>query len=483
MGLVGSVAAFVASRPLTDNSFLTHLATGRLILERGVPESNPFLFTGTDFPVPSWWWSVLLGVTEVVAGPTGIRVVTAVVAFAVGAVLVRLARVDLDLSGSATVAAAGGVPVADDRAAGRSGDLLATVLPAGLGLYCVLQFLSGRPHLAGYLLLALALVVATERRSPWWLVGIFTIWVNVHGSWLYGVMVLGLLVAARWIDERRVRTDELMKPVAAALGVVLGGVLYPRAFELVLLPTRQFGDPIEREALSAYREWARVGLGQPMLWALLVLGGLAAWGALRRRRWGTLGMVVLLVVMGWSGARLVPIAAVSLVPFAGAGLAGLGSLGLPTGVGIRRCWTVSAAVLALTVVGVVATPDYRLDRYPVAAVDWLVARDLAGASAPDELRVVSHDYVGNYLEWRFGADANAYVDDRPDAATLVQYRRILRVEEGWQQELVSIDPDVVLWRTESPLTAELATLDGWVRAVELGDYTVFCHIDVAARCA
>ena len=60
MGLVGAAAAFVASRPLTDNSFLTHLATGRLILADGVPAENPFLFTGTSFPVPSWWWSVLL---------------------------------------------------------------------------------------------------------------------------------------------------------------------------------------------------------------------------------------------------------------------------------------------------------------------------------------------------------------------------------------------------------------------------------------
>jgi hypothetical protein len=251
---------------------------------------------------------------------------------------------------------------------------------------------------------------------------------------------------------------------------------------VVLLPTRQFGDPIEREALSAYREWARVGWDQPMLWALLLLGALAAAGAVRGRRWGTLGMIGIVVLMGWSGARLVPIAAVSLVPFAGAGLAGVGSLRLPTGTAVRRCWAASACLLTLGVVGLAATPDYRLDRYPVAAVDWLAARDLVGPSAPEDLRVVSHDYVGNYLEWRFGTDANAYVDDRPDAATLVQYRRLLRLEDGWQGELASVDPDVVLWRTESPLTAELATLDGWVRAVELGDYTVFCHVDVAARC-
>ena len=33
-------------------------------------------------------------------------------------------------------------------------------------------------------------MVWNEERSPWWLVPIFAIWVNVHGSWLYGVVVL-----------------------------------------------------------------------------------------------------------------------------------------------------------------------------------------------------------------------------------------------------------------------------------------------------
>jgi len=43
--LVAGLLAFVAARPLTDNSFLTHLATGRLILDSGVPTSNPFLYS------------------------------------------------------------------------------------------------------------------------------------------------------------------------------------------------------------------------------------------------------------------------------------------------------------------------------------------------------------------------------------------------------------------------------------------------------
>lgn len=462
MGLVGAAAAFVASRPLTDNSFLTHLATGRLILADGVPTENPFLFTGTSFPVPSWWWSILLAIAEKVGGGAGIRLLTAAIAFGVGAVLVRLTRP---------------TTIDDVRRTDRGG-LLATVLPAALALFCVFQFLSGRPHLAGYLLLALALLVWNEERSPWWLVPIFAVWVNMHGSWLYGVVVLVLFGLARAVDDRRVRRRDLWAVGASVAGLVLGGALYPRAFEILMLPTRQFGDPVEREALQAYREWARVSLGTPMLWALFALGAVALVGAVRQRRWASAGVIVAMVVMGWSGARLVPIAAVSLVPFASASLRGVGTLGLPHGAAVRRCWAVTAGILVAAVLYCVVVPSYRMDRYPVAAVDWLEERGLVAS----DVEVLSHDYVGNYLEWRFGTRANAYVDDRPDAATLVQYRQILRLEDGWQDELAAVDPQVVLWSTDSPLTAKLSDSDEWVRATTAGNYTVFCRTDIADRC-
>ena len=457
--VLAALSALVASRPLKDNSFLTHLATGRLILSDGVPDQNPFLFTGTDFPVPSWWWSIVLRVAELLGGAAGIRLLTAIVAAALAVVLVRLARPTSDAEGSG---------------------LLQVVVPVVLTLVCVFDFLSGRPHLPGFLLLGAAVLVWCEERSPWWQLPILLIWVNVHGSWLYGLLVLGALAVARAIDDRRIRQRDLQGVGAAVVGVVIGGALYPNAFDIVLLPTRQFGDPVEREALSAYQEWARVPFDEPIAWALAALAAMSLWGCVRARRWASAALVVGLTAMGMSGIRLVPIAAISLVPFAAAGLAGVGSIGLPTGARARAVLAGSAVLAVATVGYATLTPGYILDPYPTEAVDWLEARDLV---ANDEVRLVSHDFVGNYLEWRYGADAHAYVDDRPDAATLIDYRRLNKLEPGWAQALDRAGADVVLWDSEKPLVERLADDPAWVRAVELDDFTVLCRAELAERCS
>ncbi len=69
-----AAALAIGLRPLSDNSFLTHLSTGRLILDRGsVPSADPYTFTahGDPWVVQSWLASVLYGtVGEASAAPS-----------------------------------------------------------------------------------------------------------------------------------------------------------------------------------------------------------------------------------------------------------------------------------------------------------------------------------------------------------------------------------------------------------------------------
>ena len=471
--MIGGIAALISARPISDNSFLTHLATGRLIVESGLPTQNPFLYSSTSFPVPSYWWSIALGVVDDLGGGSALRLLTGLLGGLLGVLLVRLAA---GAPGRRSDTVRGDGAVIGD---GPTPGLLAVVVPAALTLMCVFQFLSGRPHLIGFVLLALMVLVWRERRSPWWLVPIFTVWVNVHGSWLYGLVVIGMFVVAEVVDSRRLPARQMSMIATAVLGALLGGALYPDRFALILLPTRQFGDPIEREALQAYNEWRRVGLDEPMLWMMVGLALLALYGCIRQRRYAMTAVVALLVAMGVSGLRLVPIAAIALVPFAALGLSGIGTLRLPTGRAAMATKMVGGLICLGAVTYSVMGPAYELSSFPVEATDWLEARDLVG----NDTKVVTHDIGGNYLEWRFGDRANTWVDDRPGAATLLDYAELQRFTDDWSQALDRADGDVLIWETRGKLTGALEEDPDWVVGTTAGSYTVFCRVELADRCA
>ncbi|MFZ4519906.1 MAG: hypothetical protein ACOYOP_16065 [Microthrixaceae bacterium] len=468
---VAGLLALLAAAPLSDNSFLTHLATGRVLLADGLPATNPFLRSGGDFPVPSWWWSGALAVAERVGDGTAIRLLVVALAAVLGALLVRLVR-----------------------AAAPEASPVAVLVPVSLVVLCLLPFLTPRPHLAGFLLLALALVVVGERRSAWWLVPVLATWVNVHGTWLYGLVVLALLCASDVIDGPRAEWDRraaLRRSAAvvgaAVLGTVIGGALYPDRFRLVGLPFEQFGDERARMALAGFSEWQPAGASHPLTWVLVALGLMAVVATVRTRRWAAACSSVVLLGFGLSAGRLLPVAAIVLLPWAAGALGGAPSpsAGPAGGAGVTaRAVTalrVVGAALGIAAVGVaVATPAYDLSAYPVAAVDWLDARGLVGDPS---VVLVSHDYTGNYLEFRDGPGARVWVDDRPGDELAIAYATLNHLRPGWRDALDRSRAQVVLWNDTRPLTAELARDPGWVTAARLDGFTVFCRAPMADRCA
>src|SRR5690606_4127399 len=76
IGAVLVAGAFVIGlRPIVDNSFLTHLATGRVILESGVPTTDPFGSTssslGSPWVVQSWLPATAYALLERLGGGPG----------------------------------------------------------------------------------------------------------------------------------------------------------------------------------------------------------------------------------------------------------------------------------------------------------------------------------------------------------------------------------------------------------------------------
>ena len=474
--LFAGICGFLASGPIADNSLLTHLATGRLQVSGGLPVGNPFLAGVGEFPVPSWWWSGALGWAERLAGLGAVRLLTVVVAAGLGALVVRAGRPDGPVSGGARVPVV--APVAQ---------ALASVLV----LSVLFPWLNARPHLGGFVLLAVTLVVWRERHSPWWLVPVFGIWINVHGSWLHAVVVLAVLWLGESLDSRSLDPLRLRYAAACGLGLVGGALLYPQPFALLLLPADQAGDPLARSVLRSYHEWGPASPGSPLLWTFVLLVLVALVPLLGRPRtggsyrFGSLLVVLAATAMGFGAMRVMPVAALVLAPFAATGVLTLLDGRGPSPMARGTRWVGAACAVAGLLLGTAAvvriqgTAHTNLARYPVDEVEWLAERDLV---ANDAVTVIHNDWVGNYLEYRFGEEANAWVDDRPPVRRMADYVTLRGMADGWEEVLHDVDPDVVLWQRSDPLPAELAARAQWHPALTTDRFLVLCHERIAASC-
>jgi len=438
--LLVAVGVRVGLGPLGDNSFLTHLATGRLILDHGsIPHADPYSFTahGTPWTVQSWGASVLYAGTERAVGLVGIRIINGAVAAALVLVLWRLTRPAKTL-----------VPRALS---------CGIVVCMGTGLWVE------RPLLFGALFLALVLLAADGQLDPRWLVPVMWLWVNIHGSFPFGPAFLVLVVIGRWLDDRTKPAVELRALGWATLGTALGAI-GPIGPKLLLFPL---------ELLSKRQNFVGVAEWQPPRWhqgveqffaiqlALLVVIAL-----LRDRRWRTLLPTVVFGLAALSSTRNILQASIVFTPLLATAMAGMGSIQGSRRPRMARPFAAALALLIglITVVSV-ASPSRDLAPYPEQSVAWLRAH---GGLGLDD-RVITQDYVGNYLEYRYGPDkVRTFFDDRVDMypTSLIKQYIVLNAKARtspaqFTKVLNQVRPTAVIWERDSNLGRFLASSDQW----------------------
>jgi hypothetical protein len=140
--------------------------------------------------------------------------------------------------------------------------------------------------------------------------------------------------------------------------------------------------------------------------------------------------------------------------------------------------------VVLALASTISAPPLELGDYPVHQLDRLADNGLLGDPA---VHLVSYDLVGNYLELRFGADANVFFDDRVDMYPTGQVQDYLALLDGRDPEpiLHRWDADAVLWRAGEPLTSWLRERPDWDLVREDDGYVLFCRSDspVRSRCS
>lgn len=435
--LVVLVAATSGAAALDDNSFLTHLTTGRRILDGHLPSADPYSFTAFGHPwvIQSWFASLLYALTEKVGHGLGLRLMVAVLSGLVAAVLWRLSR-----PGKSVVVR------------------LAAVAPA---ILIGIVAWGERPLLFGLVGFVLVLLVLNEERDPRWLVPVMWMWVNAHGSFPLGLALIVVYGFGVWCD--RGALDHVVRTLKwCVLGTLLGAV-NPLGPKLLWFPIELLS---KQDVLSNMVEWKAPTFTD--LWQRIFLVGVLVAMALVPRlpdgkRYRLLLPALAFAGLGLIATRNIALASFVLVPLLATELAGLGSL---LGTVRSRVYTIACVALAALTVALVGTrlsePSFELSSYPTTAVDWLAT---TGRLGPDH-RIATRDTVGNYLEFRTRGRTRVFVDDRVDmfpASVIDDEKTLLTGGPKWSSVLDRWNIDTVLWEQNEPLASLLALTPDWQR--------------------
>ncbi len=438
-----------ASR-IGDNSFLTHLATGREMLESGIVRNDVFTWTspGESIVVQSWLASLIYGLVDAAGGFYGLRVLTAVLAATVAAAAWRLTRANAAIVTRLLI--------------------MAPLLAIGRTNW------SERPLLIAFVLFAATMLVVEGDGRPRGLVAVGAVWINVHGSWPLGIVYLVARIAGGLGDRESVQREWAALRALGA-GILIGGVVNPYGPAMLAFPLRLLG---RQEVLSNVVEWQSPSFDSTWTRAflLLVLASVAA--LTRRPRWRDALPMMVFVAAALIGRRNIALAALVVLPLLARGLPALGRLyASRTSNAIHLGAVAFVGLLGALPLIAVRSPHVDLGRYPDDAV---TAMEMDLGLVPGETRIIHPDYVGNYLDIRYGAAGATWIDDRfelHDPSLVADYLVLLDGAPEWESVLDRYDAEAILWPRDHVLV-ELATKVGeWTTVWRDDDWVVLCAPD------
>lgn len=334
----------------------------------------------------------------------------------------------------------------------ESGSALAALIAATIAAANAAPFLDIRPHLYSLLFFTVLLCWCLRRRpSPWLLVPLFVVWVNLHGGFFFGLMALGILI----FPWRELSLDNLRGAVLLGLLCALACLLNPSGLQAFLYPLVYAFD-----GSSPYRELAEWlspftagGIASPLFFYLLwlpPLGLLYLLPGVRRAvdiPWEGIALTALTLAMALTSRRFIPLFGISLAVMLTPLLATV--LNRPRMQRFAPVFAVLAllvALLRLLPYNLQAGPNFHYlaaeYSFPVEMMNFAEANELEG-------KVYALYNWGGYLHWRSDGRLKVFIDGRADtvygAEPYEHYLSVLSSEPGWLEMLEATGAEYILW--------------------------------------
>jgi hypothetical protein len=343
---------------------------------------------------------------------------------------------------------------------------------------------------------------AGSRRRLWLLPLLMFVWVNVHGGFLVGFVLLAIYwLSAVWC-ALRLKDDKFdqflakMRWQAQARNLALAGfaaavasLVNPYGWKLHAHIYRYLSNRFLMEHIDEFQSPNFHGVAQ-RCFALLVLAAMVALAARARDLRVSEGLVILFALYsGFYSSRNIPVSSLLLALVIGPLLPGaIRNLGVRN-IRLRKrlagmaaftermvavesslrghLWAMAAVAFSCWIAahGGRLGPNRLMDahfdgkRFPIAAVDFLGRR-----AAEERVPVTVPDYWGGYLIYRLYPGTLVAVDDRHDLygeEFFKSYLKMLHVEPGWDGLLEQYQARRVLVPKSSPLANILEQSPPW----------------------
>ena len=324
----------------------------------------------------------------------------------------------------------------------RSRDWLAAFLVSLIAIHFSIVSLAPRPLLFGWLFLVVELailwVLQHGRDHTLWLPLLFLLWINTHGSWFIGFVLMVLFFACGWIQGEWGRLYALrwappqkrkfLLVIAASCAALF---VNPWGWRLVVYPV----EAVFRHRLGTQyiAEWASLdfhtAFGKEVL---LVLLGFAVLQLLRRRRWPLQDLVFALIAVyaAFAYVRFVFLAGILLLPMLAMDLK-FPPAASSDGPSKDFRWPSAVAVVVLLALMAADIPGAQqlqagvAKDFPQTALPYL--RGLAGRG-----NLFNEYDWGGYLEWQ-APELKTFIDPRADifvrTGVMADYARAVRAQD------------------------------------------------------
>ncbi|MGE5486510.1 MAG: hypothetical protein ACM3ZB_01660 [bacterium] len=433
---------------LADGDTGLHIRAGELILERGLPMTDPFSFTRPGEPWFAWEWlsEVIFAALHAWMGLKGVVLLAGV---AISAALALVFRQAIALGANLFPA------------------LMTTLLAAGAA---GIHFLA-RPHVFTLLLLPASLWLA-RTRAAWTLVPLAAVWANLHGGFAALLLSLAVMAAGSAIERNWKEARRLGALAAACAAATFAN---PYGYRLHVHMWSYLRSGWIREAVDEFQSPRFRSEASLQFEALLFAALLVAASLLRKRRFAGALLLVVWAHAALVSVRHVPVFAIVAAPLVAAeasvlwrgvrhGARSVAGVVRQMGEDLRRgaARTSMLPVLSVAALAFSGAPlrwpaGFPEVKFPVEMAERHAHR-LAGA------RVFTSDQWGDYLLYRFYPRQRVFIDGRsdfygPEAGRL--YLETAYARTGWPETLDRYGISAVLAPREWPLAAALGRESGW----------------------